>query len=248
MRLHFLGTTGYHPNERRQTACLMLPEIGIVLDAGTGLFRARDLIQTESLSIFVTHAHLDHSIGLTFLFDVLHEKPVKKAVVYCEPDKLTAIRDHLFHHLLFPILPPIDLRQFTPQRPVELGDGGRLSCFALKHPGGSLGFRLDWPDRSMAYVTDTTADVTADYVSKIAGVDLLVHECYFPDGQEHKALVTGHSCLTPVVAVARRAHVKQLALIHTNPLDLDGDSLNLIAARKIFPNILVPDDGDVVDF
>ena len=37
-------------------------------------------------------------------------------------------------------------------------------------------------------------------------------------------------------------------MIHTYPLDPDGDSLNLIAARKIFPNILVPDDGDVVDF
>ena len=33
MKLHLLGTTGYHPNARRHTACLMLPEQGIVLDA-----------------------------------------------------------------------------------------------------------------------------------------------------------------------------------------------------------------------
>ena len=32
MKLLLLGTGGYHPCERRQTACLMLPEAGIVLE------------------------------------------------------------------------------------------------------------------------------------------------------------------------------------------------------------------------
>ena len=67
MRLHFLGTAGYHPNRRRDTACLMIPEAGILLDAGTGIFRARDLIGTPTLDIFLSHVHLDHSVGLTFL-------------------------------------------------------------------------------------------------------------------------------------------------------------------------------------
>jgi ribonuclease BN (tRNA processing enzyme) len=248
MRLHFLGTTGYHPNQHRQTACLMLPEIGVVLDAGTGLFRVRDHLATETLSIFLSHAHLDHSIGLTFLFDVLHEKDVQSVSVYGEPDKLGAIREHLFHELLFPALPPIELRSLAKGEQIPLPDGGTLSAVELVHPGGSLGFRLDWPDRSMAYVTDTTADPEADYVGRITGVDLLVHECYFPDGFEERARTTGHSCLTPTAQVARRARAKQLVLVHTNPMDLEGDALNLNAARRVFPKILIPDDGDVIDF
>ena len=39
MKLVLLGTTGYHANDRRQTACFMLPELGVVFDAGTGLYR-----------------------------------------------------------------------------------------------------------------------------------------------------------------------------------------------------------------
>ena len=60
MKLHLLGTAGYHPTQRRHTACLMLPEVGLVLDAGTAMFRIRDLIQTRHLDIFLTHTHLDH--------------------------------------------------------------------------------------------------------------------------------------------------------------------------------------------
>ena len=71
MQLHLLGTTGYHPNARRHTACLMLPEQGIVLDAGTGMFRVRSRLKTRELDIFLTHAHLDHVVGLTYLFDTL---------------------------------------------------------------------------------------------------------------------------------------------------------------------------------
>ena len=52
----------------------MLPELGLIFDAGTGIFRARDLIQTDTLDIFLTHIHLDHCVGLTFLYDVLYQK------------------------------------------------------------------------------------------------------------------------------------------------------------------------------
>lgn len=248
MRLHFLGTTGYHPNERRQTACLMLPEVGIILDAGTGLFRARDLIQTNSLSIFLTHAHLDHSIGITYLFDTLYGKDVPRVDVYAAESKIAALRDHLFHEAIFPAVPPIDFHALSSATPLHLPQGGRLTAIDLQHPGESLGFRLDWPGHSMAYITDTMADVNEPYVTQIADVDLLVHECYFPDGEEHRARVTGHSCLTPVVEVARRANVRRLALVHTNPLDVELKLLDIAAARKTFANLLVPNDRDVIEF
>ena len=91
MKLHLLGTAGYHPNQRRHTACLMLPELGIVLDAGTAMFRVRDFLQTSRLDIFLTHAHLDHIVGLTYLLDVLYDKPMKQVTVYGAADKLAAI-------------------------------------------------------------------------------------------------------------------------------------------------------------
>ena len=106
MKLILLGTTGYHPNNRRHTACLMLPECGIILDAGTAMFRVRDHLATSTLDIFLTHAHLDHVIGLTYLFDVLFEKSMDYVHVHGEPEKLQALEHHLFHEALFPAKPP----------------------------------------------------------------------------------------------------------------------------------------------
>ena len=229
----------------RQTACLMLPEIGVIFDAGTGMFRARDLIQTPELHIYLSHAHLDHVVGLTFLFDILYEKEVA-VTVHTAADKIDSIQNHLLHTDLFPVAPEFEIVPFQSGGET-LPDGAKISMFPLEHPGGCTGFRVDWPDRSFAYVTDTTADVDASYVSEIEGVNTLVHECYFPDGYTEKAKLTGHSCLTPVVEVAQKANARKLYLVHVNPLDESGALLDLKAARHIFTETHVPDDQQSIE-
>lgn len=246
MKLRVLGSTGYHPNDRRQTACFMLPELGLVFDAGSGMYRVREHLQTPSLDIFLTHAHLDHVFGLTFLFDVLHEKNVKPVRVHALPDKLAAIHLHLFDEALFPVRIPFESVPLSG--PVTLADGARLSYFPLIHPGGSIGYRIDWPDKSVAYVTDTTAEPDSAYLEQIRGVDILIHECYFPDGQEKLAKHTGHSCTTPVAQAARAAGVGFLILTHMNPLDPSDDPIGLSVAQAIFPDTVLAEDGMELEF
>ncbi len=148
MKLHLLGTAGYHPTERRHTACFMLPEPGIVLDAGTGMFRVREHLHTRQLDIFLTHAHLDHVVGLTYLFDVLADREMQRVTIHATPDKLAAIDQHLLNELIFPVKLPYEMRPLIQNAP--LAGGGKLRHFPLAHPGGSVGFRLDWPGHSLS--------------------------------------------------------------------------------------------------
>ena len=92
------------------------------------------------------------------------------------------------------------------------------------------------------------AAANAAYVHKIRGVDLLVHECYFDDTMTEQAKLTGHSCLTEVCRVAKKAQVGMLLLTHINPLADGSSPFNLDAAKKIFPEILLAEDGMVVEF
>jgi ribonuclease Z len=246
MKLVVLGSTGYHPNDRRQTACFMIPELGIVLDAGTGMYRVGDWLATSELDIFLTHAHLDHVVGLTFLFDVFRDRQMDRVDVFGEAEKIAAIRKHLLHPLIFPVHPPCKLHNLPAK--VPLRGGGMLTHFPLCHPGGSIGLRLDWPDRSLAYVTDTTASLNATYLDSIRGVDLLLHECYFPDNEQEMALKTGHSCTTAVAEVAREAGVKRLVLVHLLPLSNELDPVGLDVARSIFPNTELGTDRLELEF
>lgn len=246
MKLVFLGTAGYHPSETRHTSCLLLPDVGVVLDAGSGMFRVRDRLVTDTLDIFLTHAHLDHIWGVSFLFGITYGKSMQRVTIHALPDKLAAVESHLLAPELFPATLP-----FTPAPlagPVPLRGGGTLTHFPLEHPGGSVGFRLDWPGHSMAYITDTTARAGAPYINDIRGVDLLVHECNFPDCSKEWAEKTGHSCLTEVLKLAKAAEVGRLLLTHIDPLITDEDPVSLGASLHLFPKTGIARDLMEVEF
>jgi ribonuclease BN (tRNA processing enzyme) len=246
MRLVLLGTGGYHPNSRRHTACLMLPEAGIVLDAGTGFFRVGDYLATATLDVLLSHAHLDHVVGLTYLLDTLVDHPLQRVTVHGTAETIAAIRTHLLHEQLFPARLPC---QWSPLSAAPLLVGGAaVHHFPLVHPGGSTGFRLDWSDRSLAYITDTTARCDAEYVEHIRGVDLLVHECNFSDAQQAWAEQTGHSAATSVAKVAAQAQVGRLVLVHFDGRNDSPDPVGLDSLRKLFPNTELGQDGQEIAF
>ncbi len=225
----------------------MLPEMGVIFDAGTGMFRVRDLIRTKTLDIFLSHVHLDHCIGLTFLYDVLLDKDLDRVTVHVDPSKIDDLKNHLYASALFPVQPNFEIQPLGPGETITLGHGAQLKTFALIHPGGCLGFRLDWRDRNMAYVTDTTACPDAEYLADLGGVNTLVHECYFSDGQEELAATTGHSCLTPVAQVAAKVGADSLYLVHINPLDESDEPLDLTSVDSIYPGAIVASDQQIID-
>jgi ribonuclease BN (tRNA processing enzyme) len=246
MKLVLLGSGGYFPNGRRHTACLLLPEVGVVLDAGSGMCRIGRYLQTDRLEVFLTHAHLDHIAGLTYLMNVAPRDVVGRIVVRGQAAKLEAVRQHLFAEAIFPLPPPFGFKPLTA--PCQLPAGGTLRFFPLEHPGGSIGFRLDWPGRSLAYVTDTTADTNAEYVNLIRGVDLLVHEAYFTSDANDLPRVTGHSSLHAAAAVAAAAEARRLVLVHINPQIEDDTAFDLQAARAIHPLIELGQDEMELEF
>lgn len=241
MKLVLLGTGGYFPTSRRQTACLMLPEVGVVLDAGSGMCAIGEYLKTDHLDIFLTHAHLDHVAGLTYLVNLLPPEVLARTMVHGDGTKLDAVREHLFAEAIFPLAPTF---RFLPLHgSCSVDGGGTLEHFPLQHPGGSLGFRLDWPGHSMAYVTDTTAFVAASYVEHIRGVELLVHESYFVDETNDMAANTGHSSLLAVAEIAAAANVGRLVVVHIDPQIEDESKFNMNAARRIFPKTEIGADG-----
>jgi len=247
MQIHFLGTGGYHPNEQRHTACYLLPEAGVLFDAGTGCFRVPPRLQSTDIQVFLSHAHLDHIIGLTYLLVPMVLGTIKRARIYGTEQTLNAVRNHLFAEHTFPVLPDFDFVAIDDREQIEV-PGGTVTHHPLpSHPGGSTAYRLTTDEqKSLAYVTDTTVD--GSYTEFIRGVDLLIHECNFPDSLAEWSAKTGHSHLGQVLELARDAQVGRLVLVHPDPDLPDAHPIDLTDVQAVFAATEMATDLQVMEF
>ncbi len=221
MQVHCFGTTGYHPSPTRHTACYYLPDQALVLDAGTGLFRLIGQMLERpqpTLDILLSHVHLDHIVGLTFLLDALAVTQLREVRVFGEKEKLAAIREHLYSPLIFPVKPAFEFIPLESDAGQLTLGASQIQYFPLEHPGGSTGYIIESEGKRLAYITDTIASPTAEYLNELQRIDLLMHECYFGDDYQELAIKTGHSWLTAVAELVRSRRPKRTALIHINPL------------------------------
>lgn len=243
MQIRMLGTGGYHPNARRHTACVLLPELGLAFDCGSSAFRLQHEVRGDELDIVLTHAHLDHICGLTYLLVPMLTKQWQAVRVHADAPTLAAVKTHLFSQPVFPVLPAFEFRELTGNLTFR---DAKLTHMPLAHPGGSRGFRLDFAEgSSLAYITDTMVDGT--YTEFIRGVDVLIHECYFPDLHAEWCAKTGHSHTSQVAHLAREARVGRLYLTHIDPQRTDDDPLDLAAARAIFPETFLAEDEMTIE-
>ncbi len=253
MKVHCLGTTGFHPSPSRHTACYYIPDLDLVLDAGTGIFRlVPHLIESprESLTILLSHAHLDHVVGLTFLVDALAVTSLTNIRLIGDPEKLDVVREHLYQPLLFPVEPSMKFEALpSGQGSLPINDSCEIDWFPLEHPGGSIGYCIKAQEKKFSYVTDTVARPDAAYLEAIRDSDLLLHECYFGDEHEQLAIKTGHSWTSAVLDVIERTNPKQSGLIHINPLaEMLGTEISLPEELAQKHRITVARDEMVFEF
>jgi ribonuclease BN (tRNA processing enzyme) len=221
-----LGTNGFIPSFGRQTMSFLLVESGaaLLLDAGSGVSRllegpvAKLLDGIERLDVLLTHYHLDHVIGLSYLPGVARDRRLR---IFAPAPPLTEGGPEALGALIAPPLFPITLDRWP--MPVEVVPYGgpelevgpfRLRVRAQRHPGGSAGVRVD--DR-LAYVTDTVVDPETARFAR--GVGTLLHEVWLTaaEAEREDAGRTGHSAAPGVADLARRAEVGRLVPVHHHP-------------------------------
>ena len=248
MNIEFLGTAGYHPSETRHTSCALISDAArdscFVLDAGTGFFRLINRPLPPNIHVFLSHAHLDHVWGLTFYLDLMYTtKGPSEITIYGAQECLEAVFS-LFDSPLFPVAYRGNSVVVEPGRPFIVS-GVQVSAHPLTHPGGSLAYRFEWPDKSLAYVTDTVGD--GRYIDFIKNVDLLIHERNFSDSMQELAELSGHCTTEDVIRVVHESQAKRLVVNHFNPLT-EGDPLSEDHLRRELPNVVAARDGLVLEF
>lgn len=241
MRVRLLGSGGFVPTDRRETACALVRDgdAALLVDAGTGASRLlaepQLLDGAERLDVVLTHFHLDHTCGLFYLADL--DVPF---TVWGAGEALEGIATaDLVHRLLdSPFAPPSFSSHYAVEElrvgEAQVGPFAVRSRVQRRHGNPTLALRLG---DELAWCTDTAYDeANVDFVR---GVDLLAHEAFHAADSTDD---TGHTAAGEAAGLAAAAGVGRLVLIHVNPRDDDEEAL-LSHARPHFAAAEVGVDG-----
>ena len=255
--LAVLGSAGWvpQPEAGRMTTSLAVraADTLFLFDAGVGLARLAEprfhrlLDGAVPVHLYLSHLHLDHTVGLTFLPALWQENPL---TLHVPGEAITGYpAATVLDGLVGPPFFPHRLSEFPLAVRVEAvlpGEhevaGVRMAVRAQRHPGGSLAYRLG---DAFAFLTDTPYDVGS--AAFAAGVSTLVHEAWTRgegDPEWQRAGLSAHTSAEDAATVARDAGVGELLLSHLTPLGDTQYHLEMLArARAVFPRTFLCEDG-----
>jgi ribonuclease BN (tRNA processing enzyme) len=240
-----LGSGGWIPTERRETACTLVRrgDQALLLDAGTGVRRliggSAHLDGVQRLDVVLTHFHLDHVCGLSYLPALPLEA------------RVWAPGRWLYGSASEELLGPLRRPPLSAFDAAELGDVHELAAGAQQIGAFTVTARaqpLHWAptagvrvDDDVALITDTAYDAGGAELAR--GVGHLLHEAWSSSADARSA--DGDSTGRDAGLIASAAGARRLTLIHLNPLLGDHEAV-LADARSVVPGAQLGEDRLVV--
>jgi len=216
MKIHILGSGSYPLRfTDGRSLSLLLPEHGVVIDAGLGLTALPEDYRTETLHIILSHFHHDHILGLAFLANFLERGQCHSIVIRGDEriKQLMTFFQEPFNPDYTSKLMPITMEYIPESSEIS---GLQIKRRSVTHASGKSNyFTFTSPQTRFGFGTDTTADTkNADFFK---GTKLLLHECFFDNAHKEQAIREGHSYPEVVASLAKAAHIEKLLIIHTDP-------------------------------
>jgi phosphoribosyl 1,2-cyclic phosphodiesterase len=211
--------------------------------------------------MFFTHSHWDHIQGFPFFVPAFIRG--NRFTIYgaIAPNGST-IEQRLNDQMLHPNFPvPLQIMGADLAfKDLDIGESIQVGEVVvenalLNHPGESVGYRVNWRDYAVAYITDTEhfPDRLDDNVLWLArNADVMIYDATYTDEEYYSERSSkvgwGHSTWQEAVKLAKAANVRKLVIFHHDPLH-DDDFMDQIkeAVTRQFSNSIVAWEGLEID-
>lgn len=231
----------------------------IVVDAGTGFMDLGERVMAEAaldntlplrIHLLLTHFHIDHILGFPFFRPLFSPRTSITVHAPAEPAETESHLAGLMSGRYFPV--PLDntpaAKTFHRLEPGLTIGGVRIASCPLRHPQGSVAYRLEFEGRALVSATDTEhpeRGIDTRLAALAAGATWLVYDAmYTPEEYAAGKKGWGHSTWAAGAALAAASGVQTLVLSHFSPEHSDDrvDAI-LAAARERFPRTLAARQG-----
>lgn len=215
MNITLLGTgVGIPQNERVQSGLIVNSANGPVLfDCGSGVLQRiyqSPYKHTSIENVFLSHLHLDHCADFLSLVKANWLCDVTRINLWGPVGTLKWWNDLLCAYSYMQNKIDIHINELSSGQTVKL-DGLEIVCITTVHALPSLGFLISLSGRTMLYTGDT--EPVEDIARASDGIDLLIHECSFPDTFE----VDNHTTPKRLAEMLRGITIGKVILTHLYP-------------------------------
>lgn len=282
MAIQFWGVRGTLPVPGKKTVryggntnCVTLtisPKHFFIFDAGTGIKELSNCIMQHNIfpisaKIFISHPHYDHISALPFFmplfikgneFEVLGTSQGEKNI----QELITGMMDGIYL--------PYTIKEFPAKLTFRnlaeedfFIDDIYVQTMFLNHPGRCLGYRVQYKDKVVCYVTDNELYMensphynsveTERLMNFVQDCDVLIIDATYTDEDYLKRTGWGHSSVSRVADLADKAKVKLLCLFHHDPEQYDKDidlklkqAKAILKARRSSTRCVAPAEGEKI--
>lgn len=232
------------------TSCYILKKghYAIVLDCGSGLIQARELVSdVDAADVLLTHLHYDHIIGM--LNWGVFRKDTKLRVFARFNDWLGGeTLDRFISPPFWPFTPDFgQVVHVDAPGTVELYDGVKVLLYPSCHPDNGSIIRIETEDGAVCAAFDNEhGDAIPEYMGKDAAV--LLYDAMYTEDEYPDHVGWGHSYWQKGCESAERLGVRQLVITHHAPFKTD-EELRAVErqAREILPSVRFARTGDEFD-
>ena len=259
MTLTILGSNSAAPtiNAFQSAQLLEIANDNFLIDCGEGTQMRLRQYSSKKINkidhIFISHAHIDHFIGLPGLLNTfaLQYKRIKPVTIYAPSEVFILLNDiiSMINEFAEYKINTVEIDTKESYRIFE-SENNVITTLPLIHGKPSCGFLFEEICNSdtikrYAYCADTVYN--EKLIPLLRNVEVLYHESTYSEKEREKALKYGHTTSKQAAIIAEKVNANQLLIGHYAGKYADPAAL-LEEAKSVFHNTIAVQDGLILNF
>jgi cAMP phosphodiesterase len=194
----------------------------LLIDSGSAGYGLSYAEQQKIEAILLTHTHIDHTVGLLLMADILVSPGRKALPIFSMPVVIEAVKTNLFNNMTWPDFTAIPTPEQPTMRFVPIQEEvpfrvGKYTVRAVRvdHSVPTSAYFVSDAKATLLNTSDTGPTVRVwDIARKVKNLKAVLIECSFPNNLQKLADISGHLTADTLLGEVEKSGLKVPFLVY----------------------------------